>query len=380
MSKVRNLLILLVITAVVVWAAAYSLEERDPIPEAGSVLYPVLLERINDINRVDVKARGETFVLERGESGWVAPGRAGYPLDGDKVHKLLVGSSALVRIEPKTSNPELYPRLGVEDPDTEETASVRLTLKAGDDVLADMIVGEGKPAKGDPSSSEYFIREAGQAQSWLVQGTLPQDTETQVEWLSGQIAGIASDRLMQVQITHADGDTVTVVKETPDSESFELADAPEQVEVKDAWRLNDIGRLLSDLDLEDVQPFDAVKDRFDDSVRVVETRSHDGLVVRMQILKLSDDEHLARLSASFDEAQALAGAELKSEALLDAEAVKKEVAALNERWQPWAFRIPSYKASYVAKKVSDLLPEPEPEQEPGQEESSDEGAGKPPQS
>ena len=53
---------------------------------------------------------------------------------------------------------------------------------------------------------------------------------------------------------------------------------------------------------------------------------------------------------------------MKSEVLLDAEAVEKEVAQLNETWAPWVYRIPRYKADYVSKTAADLLPKPEPDE------------------
>ena len=267
---------------------------------------------------------------------------------------------ALDILHGNTSKPELYPMLGVEEPDAKDSASVRYILKNSQGTaLADLIVGEGKPAKGDATASEYFIRETGQAQSWLVQGRLPRDADTLSDWLQGRIAAISSDRIYQVEVTHPDGEVVTVRKEKPGDGSFRFVEAPEGVEIKDQWRLNDIGRVLADLSLEDVLDADAAAGRFGENDRVVEVHSFDGLVVRMQIADLGEDEHLARLSASFDPEQAAAGAALESSLLHDAAALRKEVEELNQNWQQWVYRIPRYKADYVSKTAIDLLPKAE---------------------
>jgi hypothetical protein len=360
MLKPRNLFALVVVTALVVLAAAYSLKEDVALPEAGSLVYPKLLDRVNDVSEVDVTARAKTFVLKRADNGWVAPERDGFPVDANKIHELLVGVASLKRIEPTTSNPQLYARLGVEEPDSEKTASLRAVLKTGNgDVVADLIIGEGKPAKGDPTSAEYYVRESGQAQSWLVQGRLPRDNEGLTDWLSRSIVALSGDRLHQVQVHHPDGEEVTVRREKPGDGPFRYVEAPEGVEIKDTWRLNDIGRVLTDLALEDVRTAAAAAGSFPAKPRVVEVRTFDGLVVRMEIADLGEDEHLARLSASFDEAQSAAGAALGSDALLKADEVRKEVEQLNARWSPWVYVIPRYKASYVSKTQADLLPKPE---------------------
>jgi hypothetical protein len=364
MLKARNLFILVAITAAVVVAAAYSLRPSNPLPRAGSLVFPGLLERINDVDGIEVTAGGATFALRRGQGGWVAPDRGDHPLDADMVHTLLVGTSGLTYVEPQTSNPELYARLGVEDPDSEATASVQVRLAAAGQPLAELIIGESKPAKGDPGAFEYSVRRPGDAQTWLTQGRLPEDAGTVVDWLDGGIAEISADRFMRAHITHPDGSEVSVEKDKPGPGNFALVGAPGDVTAKDVWRLNDIGRLLADLSLEDVRGAAESAASFGGEVRVFESRTFDGLAVRAEVVELSEDEHLMRLQASFDEEQAARGKELGSDALRDEAAVREEVSALNARWQPWVYVIPRYKASYLDKRMADLLPEPEQQPKP----------------
>ena len=360
MLKAKHFFALLVLAAALVVFAAYSLKQGETIPQSGDALFPGLLERIPDIARVDVVSEGQSFVLQdSGDGRWVAPDRGGFALNADKVHQLLVGAAGLERIEPKTSKPELYARLGVEDPSSPESASIRYTLRAkSGDTLADIIVGEGKPAKGDATATEYFVREPDDAQSWLVKGTLPSGVETLPDWLSARVASVAADRTRQVRLTHPDGEVVTAAKPEPGDGDFTFVEAPPDRPVKDVWRVNDLGRVLADLELDDVHSAEQAAAKFDDTTRKVEMRTFDGLVVNMDVVKVSDDEHLARLSASYDESAAEAGKALESKLLKTPDDVRKEAEALNARWKQWVYVIPKYKSDYVSKRSEDLLPDP----------------------
>lgn len=365
MLKAKHFFALVVVAAALVLFAAYSLKEGESIPQSGNAMFPGLLERIPDVVRVDVMSEGRKFVLETvGDGRWTAPERGSFPLDADKVHQLLVGAAALNRIEPKTSKPELYAQLGVEDPTSAEAASIRYTLRTGSgEALADLIVGEGKPAKGDVSATEYFVREPDQAQSWLVKGTLPSGVDTLQDWLASRVANVSAGRTRQVQLTHPDGEVVTARKDAPGGGDFQYVEAPADRTVKDVWRVNDIGRVLADLELDDVRMAGQAGPEFGPDTRKVEMRTFDGLVVNLEVVTVGEDEHLARLTALFDAAQADAGSALESKELKTPEAVKEEVASLNERWKPWVYVIPRYKSDYVNKRQEDLLSDPEPKAE-----------------
>ena len=359
MLKAKHFFALVAVAAALVVAAAYSLKERGPALRTGELVYPELLNKISDVVEVQVMSAGKGFTLKHGGGGvWVAPERMNYVLDANKVHQLLVGAAGLTRIEPKTSNPELYAQLGVEAPSDEKAASVGYTLRnEGGDVLADLIVGESRPGKGDPSASEYYIRENGVAESWLVQGTLPSGVDALPQWLNRTIANIAGDRIRLVTLTHPDGVQVTVRRSRPDASDFELDDLPEGKQVKDVWRLNDMGRVLVDLELEDVKAATSAVASFDERTRRVEMQTFDGLVVHMDVVSESEQQHLVRLQASFDAQQAAAGAKLEGVKLRPAEEVRQEAQTLNERWKSWVYEIPRYKSDYVNRRMADFLPE-----------------------
>lgn len=355
----RGFLVLAVVTVAVV-AGALLVTKREPsqAPEVGALLFPALLARVNDVVQVDVRAGEGAFRLERKGQAWVAPGRGDYRLDGDKVHNLVVGAAGLQRLEPKTSDPARFAELGLQDPDQPDARSVEFQLRAGgDEVLAQVIVGERRAAKGDANRTEYFVRVPGEERSWLVRGTLPADADNLVDWLDRRIATISGARIARVQVTHADGETVSAVRDAPGGGDFGYQQLPDGAELTGVWAINDIGRVLTDLSLEEVQP--ATQASPGDGALEAVSETFDGLRVRLRAWR-DGERTLATLGAEFDEALVRKSADDKpGEGLLPAAEVREEAARLDARWQPWVFELPRYKGDYLRRRQADLVKAPE---------------------
>ncbi|MDX1528427.1 MAG: DUF4340 domain-containing protein, partial [Gammaproteobacteria bacterium] len=283
MLSIRSFSLLCIATLCVVIAAALISADSDAIPGSGKPLFPNLMSRLNEIEEVQIETSSKRFALKRVESGWTAPAKTGYPADGDKIHKLLLGAAGLNRVEPKTSEPGRYARLGVEDPGADDSPAKRYRLKAGGSEVVSLIVGNSAPAKGDPDLSEFYVRLPDDPRAWLVEGKLPRG-DTLVDWLDRTVADLDRARVREASVLHASGDAVTVTRETPGNDDFRLLNAPPSKTVDGQWKLNDIGRLFSSLQLEDVRPkTEAPVDATPDYVVTVNT--FDGLVVRMQVFR-----------------------------------------------------------------------------------------------
>ena len=357
MLRGKGFLALLAVTALVAVGAAFTLKREVPVPEAGALVFPGLLERVNEVVRVDVTSAGETFTLQRAASGWVAPGRAGYRLDGDKVHNLVVGAAGLTRLQPKTARPERFAELGLRDPADEDSRAVGLQLMdAGGQGIAAIIVGERRPAKGDPTRTEYYVRVPGEERSWLVLGTLPDEAGEMVDWLDRRVVRLDEPRIARVRVTHPDGEVVTAQRALPGAGDFSYAELPEGAELDGVWRINDLGRVLTDLELDEVKVTETAGETAPGLEVVSET--FDGLRVRMQVTG-SKQEPLARLSAEFDDAlvhdfaDATPPPDLKS-----AEEVRREVETLNARWSDWVYVLPGFKYDYVSRRQADMIKKP----------------------
>ena len=405
MRSGRSILVLAVVTAVAVGAVLSIDREPGTVAGSGELVFPALLDRVNDVARVRVTGNEGTFTLARDGEAWVVEEKERYPAEPDRMHNLILGAAGLRRVEPKTSNPEHYPKLRLEDPAGEDAQSARFVLEdASGAELARWVLGNRRPSKSDPGRTELYIRTGDDPQAWLVEGSLP-GGRTIIDWVDRLVARIDRERLRAVEVVHADGMTVAVDKRHPADVDFILQGVPEGREIDAQYRINDIGRFLEDLRFEDVVPASALD--FSGSVdKRVRVTTFDGLRIRMETV-VRDGESFARLRAEVDEALAVAAAEAAEDeagsegadggtteggtgsegeaggggagtesgqeadaepeaaagALLPLDAVRAEAAKLNARWTDWAYELPSFKRDYIANRI-DVLTRPLEEAEP----------------
>ncbi|MFB3089522.1 MAG: DUF4340 domain-containing protein [Acidiferrobacterales bacterium] len=363
----KTILVLAAVTGVVALAAIFSKQDSSAIPGQGEPLFPELMAQINDARQVSGISGDGSFTIKRRDDGWVVKEKSNYPADADKVHRLLLGTAQLTRIEPKTRKPELYAQLGVEDVDADGSESLKFTLKnAGGDALADFILGTRRPATGNPNLSEYFVRVPGNPQTWLVEGKLPDD-KNPINWVDREILELDSKRVRAVRVTHANGDKIIVRRPDPSADDFELVGLPKGAQIKDVYAVNGIGNGLTNLSLDDVKSASAIRQDKKKAAMSVEITTFDGLRVTMHTRK-NGKENLAWFTAAFDPALVYedtkpAKTETGSEAqdadeqtgLKATDAVKQEAETLNTRWQGWVYVVPQYRVDSVAKKKSDLI-------------------------
>ena len=159
MRGARTVLVLGVATLVAVGAVLFVERGSDTPEPGGDIVFPALLEQVNSVARVRVTGSEGAFTLARDGDAWVVEEKERHPADPDRVHKLLVGAAGMKRLEPKTSDPERYPKLWLEDPTGKDSRSVRLVLEdASGAVLAGWVLGDRRPSKSDASRTELYIR------------------------------------------------------------------------------------------------------------------------------------------------------------------------------------------------------------------------------
>ena len=365
MRGTRSVLILAVATLVAVGAVFFVERESSTTNHGGKAVFPALLEQVNSVDRIRVTGNEGAFTLARDGDRWVVEEKERYAADPDRVHKLLLGAAGMKRVEPKTSNPELYPKLWLEDPSGEDAKSVGFVLEnASGTALADWVLGDRRPSKSDASRTELFIRVADNPMAWLVEGSVP-GGPTIIGWVDRMVARIDRERLRDVEVVHADGATVAVNRPGPADTDFSLQGVPADRETDSQYRVNDIGRFLEDLRFEDVARSSSLD--FSGSVdKRVRVTTFDGLRVDLETV-MRDGEAWVQLRAEVDEALvetsgdgagASGGADAETKktsgALLALDDVRAEAERLNARWKGWAYELPSFKRDYIAKRMDEL--------------------------
>ena len=372
--KPKTLMILAGITLVVILGATFFGQERKDKPiQSGEYLFPDLMARINEIVEMTIETKEATVTLLHKGNAWTVKEKGGYIADLEKIKPALIGMAELRIREPKTKNPNLYEKLGLQDKDAEGSSSTLITLKTqGGTAIATLILGNQRPGKGTPGKSDMYIRKPEDPQTWLVSGKLPIE-KVAGEWLQKDLLKIASKRIYQVRVTHSDGETLTVYKDTPDALDFKIRDLQKDKKISSQFNVNNVATSLAQLEMEDVKKADGVEFSSKSGVQAV-VETFDGL--RLTVETMSQGETIqSRITPSFDAAllykepnseKAEAdsqtseegekkASEPKSSVLKSEEDVQKEVTALKTKFSDWIFEIPKFRADNFSKKKSDLI-------------------------
>lgn len=403
----RKFLILGGIAAVLLVAALWFGAQRQPErgEEGRQVLLPALAEGVNDVTGLRVTGAGDELLWEARREGeaWVMANRGGYPADFSRLRELLLKLSRAQVIEAKTANPALYDRLGVQDVSAADAEGLKVEVLGIDPPLA-LIVG-----RANPQSNGNFVRRADEAQSWLVDTALPIQREP-AQWLQRELSQLPVSRVQRVEIVHADGDRVELVRSDESGSDFRIGNVPRGREAGIAYLADSTAALLSDLSLDEVAPaaeWPLPEDA--DEISRARFELDDGLVYRLDAWR-DEERTYAQIAVELDEArarEAIAAAQSRlradweaQQAALDAKGEEGEAAqeagegeaaadaaeaiapaaplavtdpeadaaarladlaaerdAANARYAGWSFTLPSHKASNFNRRLSAYLKE-----------------------
>src|SRR5690606_6938117 len=286
---------LLAVAVVVLFAAVWLVDrQRGGGTREDGLLLPGLEARLDEITAVRITdADGEVRIV-REDDDWIVPAKGGYPADVAKLRELLLGLAEARRIEQKTANPELYDRLGVQDPEQEGASGKRVASEGLGEADFEVILG-------DSAQRDYrYARIAGDATSWLIDRNpkLPDDA---AGWLVPEITDIPASRVQSVTIRHEGGDTIAIRKADAGDTNFTVDNIPEGRELSYPSVANSIASALDNLNLDDVRragegAADSEGDVEPSRVTTV-FRTFDGLEVTVESTG-TEDETWIRLAAA----------------------------------------------------------------------------------
>lgn len=345
-------LLVLGIAAVLALAAGMWLAGRQVSTEADgtrAALYPGLEAELDAIETVRIFKAGDarSVELKRGEGGWTVTERAGYRADEAKLGKLVRAIADAEIVEEKTSDPERYATLGVEDTGKHDAKGVRVEL-SGPAKPVNLIVGNA----GAGASSRY-VRRAGEKQSWLIDQALDAPSAPEA-WLAKEVVDIESDRLQSATVTVKGERPYTAAKGTRDDANFSVEKLPKGKSMRSPSGANGVATALSALTLTDVQ----AKDEFGSEPPADHARfaTFDGLLVEIDGWK-RDERRFITLKATFDGAQAkrFEAAAVEGEAKPATPNVAEEAKSLAAKTTGWVYEIPGYRYDSLFKPIDELL-------------------------
>jgi hypothetical protein len=342
----KTFIALFIATAIGVAAAAFAVS-RDrgftPVAGAGEVVFPGLIDRVNDVASMLVEHPGGRVTVEHGKDGWTVKESDDYPARAVKVRQVILALAQLKLLEPKTRSKDKFSKLELQDPDVEGAQSKRVKLfdRAGKP-MADVILGRRRHTLPGTTLGGVYLRRPGNDQTWLAAGG-PDVTDERRDWLERKIIDIDGARVTKVVVRHPDGETVTISKPTPEAKDFVLESIPAGKKLISQSGVNYVGEALGNLMLDDVRKS---ADSFDAQATVTaDIVTFDGLAVQVLVSK-RDGKNWVRLDASAAqlEAKAKDGMPIADEA--------KEIIA---RTGGWTYQISDYAASNLSKRYQNLV-------------------------
>ena len=369
---------ILAIAVIVLFAAVFLLDrERNRNGAADELLFPDLKEQLDAVTQVTVTDADSAVTIVREEDRWVVPAKGGYPADTGALRDMLIAIAEARKVEQKTSNSEYYGRLGLLPPDEEDGTGILLET-TGEGAAVALILG-------DSVQGEYrYARIADDMQSWLIDRN-PDIPDNPAGWLVSDVVDIPSSRIQSVTITHADGETVRLHKESKDAPNFTLDDIPEGRELSYPSIGNSIASVIGGLSLEDVRPAGEGEEIESAAAATIVYTTFDGLQLTIDSTTVDDETWIGLEAEALPESaeeepgaqpdetgagnaepaagetgtaeQEAAGADNEA---TDAPGPAEEAQTINARVAGWEYHIPQYKASQLTRRWEGLLADPEP--------------------
>jgi hypothetical protein len=200
----RQRFIALMVAALLAISGALYLSTQRNLPRDphGMALLPTLSSELNSVSALTVRkgAASPVTVHKQGEQ-WTVAERADYPADVPKLKKLLLALSDAKIREEKTSNPDSYAIIGVEDPSQPGATGTQIELTAQNGKHA-VIVGKS-------AGEGTFVRRAGEKTSYIVEPGISVEAEPRY-WIDTRLLDIPADKIQSIESKPASGAAYSV--------------------------------------------------------------------------------------------------------------------------------------------------------------------------
>ena len=326
----RRSLILLGSAAVVAMAGALLIKPPPPpAPPAGAggLAFPGLAQRLPNATRIEVRRHdGALEIIRRGDV-WVLPTKGDYPIRQEKLRELLTGLTELRLMEPRTGDPEMFDRLGLEDPlRAGATSTLLRVLDAQGAALAELVIGRRRMRTQGNVPESAYVRRPNENQAWLAEGRIPVDADPQL-WLDRDIANLPRERVTRVVVARA-GEDALVLTHSGQADGKLAITTPAEAPPTDDVSLDEVGRSFEFLTFLDVR-----READAPGEALGETRFEltDGLAILARPRK-QGEEIWVSLAAEGDD----------------------EAARLNARWRGWVYQIGQWKEKAMIPRLEDL--------------------------
>jgi len=342
--KRQKLLLLSAVTIAIIMTAAVFNQSRAPQTTIEKeTLFPELANKINDVTRIEIKSSEDPdVILQKIEGGqWALQSADDYPAQFDKVKDVVVSLSQLKILATKTDNPELYPELGVEGPEGNNTRSLLLTLSDQSGTpLASLIVGNPRKSSTGSNRPNLYVRKADAKYALLVEGYLQLKSNNNA-WYERNVIHIPASRIQGVDVVKSNGAQLLIRKHAKGDTDFKVIEGNT---ASPSVLLNKLGTFFEDMNVEGVHA--ANNFEFPDDATITTFTTFNGLIITVRNV-FSDGKAFAHFSftttatssSPFNPEAGDGIPESESETI----SVEDESQLWNQFLSHWVYEIPEFK-------------------------------------
>ena len=215
----------------------------DNAEDGPRLVFPNLKEQLSGLTSIKVtNSDGNSVSILKEDGRWVLEEKSGYDVDFSKLSRFLVHFSEHRIAEEKTSILSNHSRLGVAGNDSGAGASVM--LMPGEYSL---LVGNEAPSQGS------FVRYPGDSQVYLTNKPVEASADW-LEWIDPVVINIEPANVREVKIATAPAELLLANRNEASGE-FELLGIPAGRELKHATVADSLTRLLVNVRMLDVEPY-----------------------------------------------------------------------------------------------------------------------------
>jgi hypothetical protein len=363
----KKLGILTLVTIAVIIAATLSSRHRAPSTSLQKQpLFPGMLEKVNDVHTIKITKQDSALTLVNKENRWEIQDADNYPADFGKIKQTVIAAAELKVVSEKTSNAELYERLGVEDPVGENSSSTLLSMLDGnEEELATMIVGKDQHSKSAGDKPGLYVRLPDSTTALLVAGQLDISVDVK-DWFEHELIDINADRIKKIRITHPEDKEVLLGRESK-SDAFTLDNLPEGFEIESDVVISRMETLLENISVDNV----ASESKIAGTEHIVaEVHTFDGLVITIASALIEGINYSSFNFAIKEIVEAVSKNEENGESAgSEASDPAEEANSFNQLVSGWAYVIPSFKFELFTRELAQLIKEIEDSDEDESEEN-----------
>lgn len=220
------------------------------VENAPRLVFPGLKEQLSGLTSISVTSPvGDSVSVIKQQDHWVLEGKSGYKADFSRLSRFLVNLSELKIVEEKTAVASNHARLGVAQ--SGPGAGTSITVLPGEHSL---LVGNEAASRGS------FVRYPDDEQVYLTNEWVEASADW-LDWVDPVVINIEPSNIREVSIATRSAQFLSGSR-NEESGEFELSGVPEGRELKYTTVADSLTRLLVNVRMLDVEPYNPAT--FDD--------------------------------------------------------------------------------------------------------------------